>query len=79
MKRSRWPVRATHSASRRLPTVEVRVAEVADLALVHEIVKRRQRLFNLACRIGPVHLVQIDPVGAQPAQRVLDGTPDVAA
>ena len=30
-------------------------------------------------RLGPVHLVEVDPVGAEPAQAVLDGAHDPAA
>ena len=45
---------------------------------MHEVIECRERLLYWRGRIGPVHLIQIDPVGAQPAQGVLDGTPDVA-
>src|ERR1035437_3895595 len=48
---------------RHLPAAEVRIAQVADLALVHEIIQRRQCLLNRGGRSGPVNLIQIDPVG----------------
>ena len=54
-------------------------ADVADLALVHEVAERRQRLLDVRARIEAVHLVEVDPVGAQPPQRVLDRADDPAA
>ena len=54
-------------------------ADVADLALVHEVAERRQRLLDVGARIGAVDLVEVDPVGAQPPQRVLDRAHDPAA
>ena len=50
-----------------------RAPERPDLALVHEVGERGQRLLDVSMRVGPVHLVQVDPVGPQPAQAVLDG------
>ena len=79
MNRCKPRVRAIHSASADLPAAEVRAAEIAHLALVHQVVQRRQRLLDRGRRFGPVQLVEVDPVGAQPAHRRLDGAPDVAA
>ena len=54
-------------------------ADVADLALVDEVAERRQRLLDVGARVGAVDLVEVDPVGAQPPQRVLDRADDPAA
>jgi hypothetical protein len=53
-------------------------ADVADLALVHEVAERRQGLLDVGVGARPVDLVEIDPVGAQPPQRVLDLADDPA-
>ena len=53
-------------------------ADVADLALMHEVAERRERLVDVGPRVGAVDLVEVDPVGAQPPQRVLDRTDDPA-
>ena len=62
-----------------LPADQVGRAEVADLALLHQLVERGQRLLDRGVRVGRVQLVEVDPVGAEPAQAVLHGDPDVAA
>ena len=54
-------------------------ADVADLALVHEVGERRQRLVDVRARVDAVDLVEVDPVGAQSPQRVLDRADDPAA
>ncbi len=61
-----------------LPPAEVRVADVAHLARAHEFVEGGDRLVDRRLGIGSVELVEIDPVGLQPAQRPLDGEADVA-
>ena len=38
---------------------------------VHEVGERAQRVVDVARRVGPVDLVQVDVVGAEPAQAVL--------
>ena len=43
----------------------------------HQIVERAHGLLDRRLRIGPVHLVEIDPVGAQPLQARLDGPHDI--
>ena len=48
------------------------MADVADLALVYEVAQRAERLVDVGVRVRAVDLVQVDPVGLQPAQRVLD-------
>ena len=58
---------------------EGRGADVADLALPHQIRERGQGLLDVGAGVGAVHLVEVDPVGAQPAQRVLDRAHDPAA
>ena len=54
-------------------------ADVADLALVDQVGQRRQRLLDVGMRFGAVDLVQVDPVGAEPPQRVLHRADDPAA
>ena len=54
-------------------------ADVADLALVHEVGERAERLLDVGARIGAVDLVEVDPVGAEPPQPVLDRAHDPAA
>ena len=56
-----------------------RAAEVAHLALVHEVGQRAERLVDVDVRIGPVHLVEVDVVGVEPAQAVLALAHDPAA
>ena len=61
-----------------LPPGEVGRTEVAHLARAHEIVQRGQGLLDRRELVRPVQLVEVDPVGAQPAQRRLDRADDVA-
>src|SRR5271166_4697843 len=70
----RRPLRLHH-----LPGGEVGTADVTHIAMPHEIVERAQRLLDRRARIRRVDLIQIDPVGAQPAQAVLHLAHDVAA
>ena len=54
------------------------MADVAHLALMDEVAQRRQRLVDVGVDGRPVDLVQVDPVGAQPPQRVLHLADDPA-
>jgi hypothetical protein len=54
-------------------------ADVADLALMDEIGQRAERVVDVGVRVGTMHLVEVDPVGAQAPQRVLDLGDDPAA
>ncbi len=54
------------------PGRKVGIADVAHLALAHEIVERAQRLLDRRQRIVIVLLVEIDVVGLQPLQARLD-------
>jgi hypothetical protein len=56
-----------------------RGADVSDLALLHEVGERSERLLDVDLRVGAVHLVEVDVVGAQAPQRVLDLGHDPAA
>ena len=47
-------------------------ADVADLALVDEVGQRAERLVDVGVRVGAVDLVEVDPVGVQAPERVLD-------
>jgi hypothetical protein len=49
-----------------------RVADGADLALAHEVGERAERLLDVGVGGWAVDLVQVDPVGVQAPQRVLD-------
>jgi hypothetical protein len=51
-------------------------AHVADLPLMHEVGERAQRFFDVGVRVGAMDLVEVDPVGVQPPQRILDGAHD---
>jgi hypothetical protein len=53
-------------------------ADVANLALVNEVAQRTQGLLDIGVGAGPVNLVEVDPVGVEPAQGVLDLTDDPA-
>ena len=55
-----------------------RRADVADLALLDEVGERAERLLDVDGRIGAVHLVEVDVVGAEAPQRVLDRPDDPA-
>ena len=54
-------------------------ADVADLALVDEVGERAEGLVDVDVGIGSVHLVEVDPVGAEAAERVLDRLDDPTA
>ena len=55
-----------------LPGRERRRADGADLALLDEVGERAERLLDVGVGVGAVDLVEVDPVGAEPAERVLD-------
>jgi hypothetical protein len=57
----------------------VGAADVAHLALPDEVVERPHRLVDRRQRIRPMHLIEVDVVGAEVAQAPLDGFHDVAA
>ena len=54
-------------------------AEVEDLALAHQVGEGAERLVDVGVRVGAVDLVEVDVVGAQAAQAVLDLADDPAA
>ena len=56
-----------------------RAAEIADLARLHEVRQRAERLVVIAVGLQPVDLVQVDVVGAEPPQAVLDRLHDPAS
>jgi hypothetical protein len=58
---------------------EGRGADVAHLALAHEVGQRAERLVDVRVVLGTVDLVEVDPVRAQAAQAVLDLSDDPAA
>ena len=55
------------------------MAEVADLALVNQVGECAEGLVEVGLGVPAVDLVEVDPVGAEPAQRVLDLADDPAA
>src|SRR5262245_23772261 len=69
----RRPHRVDH-----LPRGEVRDPDVADAPGAHEVVEGPERLLDRSQRIGPVELVEVDPVGAEAAEAVLDRGHDPA-
>ena len=78
-KRSRPRRSATHCASTIGSRRERRGADVADLARRDEVGQRAERLVDVGVGLGAVDLVEVDPVGAEPAQAVLDLAHDPAA
>src|SRR6202042_1702958 len=68
---SRHPIRVGD-----LPAGEVRRTGAPDLALAHQFGERLQRLLDRGERIRGVELVEVDPVGVEPAKAVLDGDTD---
>ena len=54
-------------------------ADVADLALADQIVVDSEGLLQGGVRIGVVGVVEVDPVGVQPAKAGLDLTGDMSA
>src|SRR5581483_1285468 len=56
---------------------EVRGADVAHLAFLHELVQRTERLLDRRPLVGLVHLVDVDHVGTEPSQRALGRPTDV--
>ena len=62
-----------------LPGEHAGGADVERLARAHDVVQRAQRLFDRRVVIEAVDLVEIDVIGAEPAQAVVDGVQDVLA
>ncbi len=52
--------------------LEGRRPDIADLSLVDEVAESAEGLVEVGARFGAVDLVEVDPVGPQPAQAVLD-------
>ena len=65
--------------ARDAPASEIRNAVVADLAVVDQACKRRQGLLNRRGFVILVHVIDVDPVGAQPTQAVFHLVHDPAA
>jgi hypothetical protein len=51
-----------------VPSREIGAGDVADFAAPHQIVQRIERLFDGRLRVEAVHVVEIDVIGAEPAQ-----------
>ena len=62
-----------------LPGRMVGQGDVAELALPDQVVVDRERLLQRRVRVGEVSVVEVDAVGAQPAQALLDLLDDVPA
>ena len=56
---------------------EIRTPDVADLALMDEIVERAERLVDRGLCIEPMQLIEIDVVGLQATQGRVNGVEDV--
>jgi hypothetical protein len=63
----------------RVPARHVGQARVADLARADEVVERPHDLFDRGQPVPRVQQEEVDVVGAQPAQRRLDGADHVLA
>jgi hypothetical protein len=63
-------------ASDAASAVEVRAPDLDDLARVDEGLQRAERLLDRHLVVGPVHLVEVDAVRAEPAERRLAGGAD---
>ncbi len=50
---------------------EVRAADFADLAGLHEIIEGAERVGNRHARVGRVELIEIDPIGAEALEAAL--------
>jgi hypothetical protein len=57
---------------------EGRAAEGADPSLPHQVTQHPQRLLDIGCVVGAMDLVQVDPVGPQPLEALLDRIEDPA-
>src|SRR3954454_18574929 len=68
------PMERTFAARR-----EGRAADVANLAGAHEVGEGAEGLVDVGVELGAVDLVEVDPVGAEAAQAVLDLGDDPAA
>ncbi len=62
-----------------LPGRVVGQGDVAELPLPDQVVVHGERLLQRSCRVWEVGVVEVDVVGAQPAQALLDLLDDVAA
>ena len=63
----------------RLPAREVRVSDIADLALAHQVAQRVERLVDRRRRVGGVQLVEVDPVRLKAGEGCLDRATHVGA
>src|SRR5213078_1699087 len=61
-----------------LPGRQGRAADIAHLALLHEVVEGAQGLFDRRLGVGDMLLVEVDIIGVEPLQARLDGRHDVA-
>jgi hypothetical protein len=71
------PVASARAAARRIS--EADHSEVQHLALAHEVVEGPKGLVERRGRVEPVGEVDVEVIGAEPAQRGLAGTHEVLA
>ncbi len=62
-----------------MPAGEVRDADIVDLAGAHEHIKRREHLFGRRECIEAMELEQVDIIGAEPAERSINGCKQMLA
>src|SRR5690606_7868221 len=62
-----------------LPAIPVGAADVAHLAGADQIVHGAQRFLQWRERIGPMELVEVDEVGAEPLEALLAGLDQMLA
>jgi hypothetical protein len=74
------PVR-TRDALRRdhLFRGEIRGPDVPDLPLADEIVERAQRFLDWRFRVGPMQLIEVDPIRLEPFEARLDSRHHIAS
>src|SRR3954451_478831 len=72
------PARARRTGPRPAARARTSRCPIADLAGMHQVAERSEGLLDVGVDLGPVHLVEVDPVGLEPAQAVLDLTDDPA-
>src|ERR671934_703099 len=64
--------RRNATESLHLPNTEIADADGADLALLEQGVHGLRGFLDRHQRIGPVHLIDVDVLGSQPPQRILN-------
>ena len=59
--------------------VVLQLADVAHMAVLHQIIQGVERLFDRRCRVETVQLIEIDMIDLQPLEALLDRIHDMPA